>query len=153
MPDEEVIDPDDDECDDENSLSRRENGLRAFIELETKRVEVERIREENVSKELEYSAESAKDAKEAALKDLDIRKDLQERIFNFRGKAITYLFITAILVIVIVTTLTIILSKDRADVLDKVFSFLKDILKVGGGFLVGFLVKFSRKNKPPNNKE
>jgi hypothetical protein len=128
----------------------RDDVLEKFIALENKRIDVERQREENVAKELEYSAKSGEDAKEIASQELEIQNNFLNNSWQFKNRIILYAFISALALIGVFTFLTIQLSTDNQELLDRIYSFFIDALKIAGGFIVGYLLKASRKN---NNKK
>jgi len=124
-----------------------------FLDLEHKRIDIERIREENVTKELESSAESSKEALELAKEDLGVNRMYIENTFSFKKTLAWMGFVLLLLLLGGGVVLILYLSKNNIDVLDRLFSFLKDMLKIITGFALGFsadIIRTRSKKKKDN---
>lgn len=119
-----------------------------FLDLEHKRIDIEKLREENVARELEASRDSNKDALEMAKEELAIHTTFIGKSFSFKKMISIMVFILLIIILSGGIFLTFYLSKNNIVVLDKLFSLIKDILKITTGFVLGFAADVIRtKNK------
>lgn len=118
-----------------------------FLDLEDKKLQLEEQREKNAAKELEYSRKSGEDATEIARIDLDNQKDYFTKSFKSRDRMITYIFILVVVIILIGAGLIFYFGQNKPDILDKLFLFIKDALKVIAGVAIGWLANKAKSSK------
>ena len=121
-----------------------------FLAVEEKRIEVETLRENNISKEYEVSVETSKQAFEISKLDLNMKDKYVDKHFIFRNRIVIFAFIFILLFIGIIAGIVFYFGRDNIDVVEKVFTFLKDAAKIIGGGVLGYFVALarSRKQKP-----
>ena len=117
-----------------------------FIELDTKRIEIAKARQDNISRQYEYHAKTAGDAKEVALKDIESNNVKSNNNFKARSLVIWTSFIV-VMTLIIGFGIIIHNYADKNYIIDKLFSFLFDIGKVLIGGVAGYGVFSNRKHK------
>ncbi len=127
--------------------------IEKFFGVEEKRIEVETVRENNISKELEMSAESSRQAFEISKLDVKIKDKWVDNRFKFRNRIAIFAFIFILLFVFIITGIIFYFGRDNIVVVEKVFTFLKDAAKFIGGGLIGFFVALARSRRPQPPEE
>ncbi len=125
--------------------------INKFLDIEMSRTEIERLREENVAKELEASRESSKEATQIANRELDVQSQFIEKSFDFK-KLIVKLGAVLIAILLLGGGALIWYLSDHNDaIIDKIFNFFKDILKILVGFVLGYAAQIVRTNNKRDN--
>ncbi len=124
-----------------------------FLKVEEKKLHVEEKREDNAAKELEYSRKSSEEANELAKLDLENQKDYITKSFVSRDRAITYIFIIIVFVVICGVGLILFFGKNSPDILDKLFNFIKDSLKVVAGVVIGWFANGAKSKKKKASQE
>ena len=140
-------------ADKKSSKENKELVIESFIALEEKRISVDKLREENVAKELEASSQSSKDAQKVALKEIEVQEGFIEKSFSFRKMIAVMIFSFCLIFLVGSFYVVAFLSKNNPLTLDKLFAFYKDGLKILGGFIVGFASDVIRQKTKKDQKK
>ncbi len=118
-----------------------------MLALEEKKIEIEKVRQENEKKELIISEKSSQDATELSKIDLTIQSDLIKKSFDFKNKIVLFSFIITFVIIIICASIIFYFGRTNSNVLDKFYVFVNNIIKFLSGAVIGYLLKSSKAKK------
>ena len=147
MPDSDSNLPATREINGEIESSQQAELFKRFLDVEEKRVEVDKLREQNVAKELDGSFQSSKDACNLAEKDLDTKKTIFieeiELKKNIAGKVFAIIIITVLALVGLVVFLAF-LNPEKLGLL---MQYVYDIIKIAIGGAFGYLLRAAKKDR------
>ncbi len=118
--------------------------IEKFLEVEEKRIDIDKLRENNIAKELEMSAKSSEQAFEISKLDLESKDKWFNNRFILRNRITLYIFIFVLIFLGIIAGIIFFFGKENTIIVEKLFTFLKDAIKIIGGGLIGYFAALAR---------
>lgn len=119
--------------------------INRILDTENRKIEVEKLRESNIAKELDISAESGKEATKIAELDIKYQTEQNKEKNKIFSMISIFTFIVVMTLIIVVAIALFIFGKNDPDILDKIMSYIFDFFKVVIGAIIGFLFEKTRK--------
>ena len=125
--------------------------IHKFFDLEGKKIEIDKIRQKNLAKELEISSQTSVQAAQNANKQLDNEKLAIEGSLDVRKLFINKTFWLVIVAIISLVGLTIFMTLIDRSLIQVMLSYVYDLLKFVAGGVIGYLIHAVRKKKNQNH--